>query len=56
MNVNRAKEILDSLGVFEVYFQGRPVWIEKINDDTAGILNLSTNERLEVPVKDLFEG
>lgn len=55
MNTNRAVDIFNSMGVIEVHYQGYPVWIEKINKNTAGILNLTTNERLEVSVKDLLE-
>lgn len=56
MNINRVEEIFDSLGVIEVYFQGCPVWIEKINKGLIGVINLDTNEHLEVPPQDLFEG
>lgn len=56
MNINRAAEIFDSLGVIEVYFQGCPVWIEKVNKNEVGIINLDTNEHLEVSAQDLIEG
>ncbi len=56
MHINRAGEIFDSLGVIEVYFQGHPVWIEKINKNTVGVINLDTNEHLEVSAQDLIEG
>jgi len=55
MNINRAVEIFNSLGVIEVCHKGSPIWIEKINDDRIQVQNLDTNQRFEVSVYDLVE-
>jgi H-type small acid-soluble spore protein len=42
--------------VIGVTFHNAPVWIEQINnDETAQVKVLDTNERMEVPVTQLFE-
>ena len=55
MNTKRAEEIVDSLGVIEVLYQGSPIWIEQINGDKVQIQDLNTQQRCEVPVNDLVE-
>lgn len=55
MNTRRAEEILDSLGVIEVFYQGSPVWLEQISGASVQIKDLNTQQRLEVSVNDLFE-
>jgi H-type small acid-soluble spore protein len=45
MDVQRAHDIVNSLGVIEVFYQGEPVWIEDIVGDKA-----------RVPVRELVEG
>jgi small acid-soluble spore protein H (minor) len=55
MEIDRAKQIFNALGVVEIYYQGYPVWIEKIKDDKALVQNLDTNQILEAPVHDLVE-
>jgi small acid-soluble spore protein H (minor) len=55
MNTHRAEEIVDSLGVIEVLYQGSPIWIEQISGDSVQIRDLNTQQRLEVPVNELVE-
>ncbi len=56
MNIERAQEIFDSLGVIEVLHHGAPVWIEEVANDQATVKYLDTHERTRVPVADLLEG
>jgi small acid-soluble spore protein H (minor) len=56
MDINRAKEIFNSLGVIEVCYKGCPVWIEKIDEDRAQVQDIETNQSFEVSVNDLVEG
>ncbi|NLV21681.1 MAG: H-type small acid-soluble spore protein [Syntrophomonadaceae bacterium] len=56
MDNKRANEIFDSLGVIEVFYQGSPVWIEKIDANRVQVQDMRTNQRFEVPVYDLVEG
>ncbi|AFV10310.1 MAG: Small acid-soluble spore protein [Clostridia bacterium 62_21] len=56
LDSGRAKEIVESLGVVEVLYNGFPVWIERLNGDTAEVRFLETGGRLEVPVTELVEG
>lgn len=55
MESSRAREIYNSLGVIEVTYQGKPVWIESLADDTAVIEDLLNGQQLEVPVSSLEE-
>ncbi len=58
MDHQRAQEIFDSLGIIEVFYQGSPVWLEKINANhvQVQVQDMRTNQRLEVSVHDLHEG
>jgi small acid-soluble spore protein H (minor) len=56
MDNKRANEILDSLGVIEVFYQDSPVWIEKTDANRVQVQDLKTNQRFEVSVYDLVEG
>jgi len=42
-------------GVIEVFYQGHPVWIEQIEQDTARIRMLDNNQQLNVPINMLAE-
>ena len=54
MDRNTAKEIINSHGVIEVFYHGEPVWNEQVKtNDQAEISLLTTNERREVPVREL---
>lgn len=57
MKLERAKEIFDSYGVIEVSYKSKPIWIESIylEENTAQVKVLSSNEVLEVPVGELKE-
>lgn len=55
MDVQRAHDIVNSLGVIEVLYQGEPIWIENINGDQARIDFLERRHKAEVPVRDLME-
>jgi small acid-soluble spore protein H (minor) len=57
MKLERAKEIFDSYGVIEVSYKSKPIWIENIylEENTAQVKVLSSNEVLEVPVGELKE-
>jgi small acid-soluble spore protein H (minor) len=55
IDANRALEIFNSLGVIEVLHRGSPVWIEQVNNNSAEIQYLSTQQRAHVPVEELIE-
>lgn len=56
MLVDRAREIMESKGVINVLYQGHPVWIEQIEQDSAQVRLLDQEERLQVPINMLAEG
>lgn len=56
MDIKKATEIFDSLGVIEVKYKNSPVWIEKIDADRVRVRDIETNRRFEVAVYDLVEG
>ncbi|NLU49181.1 MAG: small, acid-soluble spore protein, H family [Syntrophomonadaceae bacterium] len=55
MQTERAREIVDSLGVIEVLHQGSPIWIEQLDGEFAEIRYLETGRRTRVPVHELVE-
>ncbi|MGI6436064.1 MAG: H-type small acid-soluble spore protein [Syntrophomonadaceae bacterium] len=55
MDVRRAHDIVNSLGVIEVLYQGEPIWIENLHGDQAMIEFLNSPTRAEVAVAELFE-
>lgn len=57
MNIERATEIIESLGVIEVSYKGDPVWLENINkqSNTVRVKNMKTEEELNVGIRDLEE-
>ncbi len=57
MDIKRASEIIESLGVIEVNYKGDPVWLENINkqSNTVKVKNMKTEEELNVGIKDLEE-
>ncbi|KZL93793.1 H-type small acid-soluble spore protein [Clostridium magnum] len=57
MNIERATEIIESLGVIEVSYKGDPVWLENINkqSNTVRVKNMKTDEELNVGIRDLEE-
>lgn len=57
MKLKRAVEIFDSLGVIDVEYKNRSIWIEAINKETttANVRDLETNNLSEVPINELNE-
>lgn len=55
MLVDRAREIMESKGVIEVLYQGHPVWIEGIEQDSAQVRLLDDDHKLNVPINMLTE-
>jgi len=57
MDIKRAAEIIESLGVIEVSYKGEPVWLENINqqNSTVKVKNMNTDKELNVDIKDLEE-
>lgn len=58
MNVGRAKEIADSMDMISVTYEGTPVIIQHVDDNTkmARVYSKSDPENeLEVPVLNLIE-
>ena len=55
MDNKRAREIINSLGVIEVLYQGRPIWIEDIDGSLAQVRYLDARDSFEVPVGQLEE-
>lgn len=54
MDINKAKEIIESYGVIEVVHHFSPVWLEKIIDDQMVLVNyMGTNKKAEVPLIEL---
>jgi len=58
MEYSRAMEILYSPDTYEVFYQGKSVWIDNLNNEgeVALIIPENPDERLIVPVADLEEG
>lgn len=57
MDIKRATEIIESLGVIGVSYKGNPVWLENINDQsyTVKVKDIKTDKELNVDIKDLKE-
>ncbi|SHJ55865.1 H-type small acid-soluble spore protein [Paramaledivibacter caminithermalis] len=58
MDINRAREILNSKDNIEVYYNGRSVWINSINPNTGNVFIKTldgTNEHYQIPVGELIE-
>lgn len=57
MDIKRATEIIESLGVIGVSYRGDPVWLERINEqsNTVTVKNMKTDEKLNVGITDLKE-
>ena len=56
MDSQRVKEIIESHGVINVLYQNNPVWIEAVKDlNHAQVVNLNSNERMDVAVTELVE-
>lgn len=55
VDIERAKQVMESKGVIDVRYNGVPVWIESVRSDTAEVRFLDTDKRLDVPVGKLSE-
>jgi small acid-soluble spore protein H (minor) len=57
MDVKKATEIVESLGVIDVDYKGKSVWIENIFESTneAEIKDLETGKKYKVSVSKLEE-
>ncbi|MCK9313311.1 MAG: H-type small acid-soluble spore protein [Methanocorpusculum sp.] len=55
MDNKRAREVINSLGVIEVLYQGRPVWIEDIDGSLAQVRYLDDRDSFEISVGELQE-
>lgn len=55
MDYVRARQIVDSLGVIEVRYQNRPVWIEDLEDAEARVRFLDGSGRSRVAIAELCE-
>ena len=53
---NRAEQILKASEKIEVHHQGKPIWIEGINENTANVTVVGTCHTMDVPFKELQEG
>ncbi|ADL07020.1 H-type small acid-soluble spore protein [Thermosediminibacter oceani] len=58
MDFQRAQEILNSSDTYEVFYQGKLVWIKGLNpdDNTADVEILGEKIHTKVPVNELVEG
>ena len=55
MDNERARQIVESLGVIEVLYNGSPVWIESIKENNAEVSYIDTKNKAEVQVEKLIE-
>lgn len=57
MEIKRASEIFDSLGVIDVNYKGIPVWIEQLNKENneARVKDLNTDREISVNISELEE-
>lgn len=55
MDKNRAEQILSDPAKIDVQYQGRPVWIEGVNETTANVTFLGTCKTMDVPFNELKE-
>lgn len=56
MDIDRAKQILQSTEKIQVLFQGQPVWIDALYaDQFAEVSFLDSRERRQIPVNKLEE-
>lgn len=58
MNIGRARQIVESPNDIEVHFQGVPIWIQHLNEDTETArvyVCADPEDEQEVPVAQLTE-
>lgn len=57
MDIDRAEEIVRSLGYINVTYEDKPVWIESINQGMGMVVvkDMDSNKTEEVPISSLVE-
>jgi small acid-soluble spore protein H (minor) len=56
MNFERAKEIFQSPKTIEVLYQGNPIWIEELDEESqTAHIHTNDDQRMTVPVEQLRE-
>lgn len=57
MDIDRAEEIVRSLGYIDVTYENKPVWIEQINEGMGMVTvkDMDSSKTEEVPISDLIE-
>lgn len=57
MDVKRAIEVVDSIRVIQVSYEGSLVWIKNIDqqNNTAEVKDINTNREFNVNIRDLRE-
>lgn len=55
MDKKRAEEIMRVPAKIEVVYDGRPVWIESVNDQNATVTVMGTTRTMDVPLEELQE-
>lgn len=55
MQLDRVRDILESKRNVEVFYQGHPVWIEAIDQESAQVRLVDSNQQLKVPINMLAE-
>lgn len=56
MNFERAKEIFQSPNTIEVLYQGNPIWIEELDEESqTARIHTNDDQRMTVPVQQLRE-
>ncbi|GAW93412.1 H-type small acid-soluble spore protein [Calderihabitans maritimus] len=58
MDFKRAQEIINSPETYEVFYKGKPVWINALDPDheTAEVEVFGEGPSISVPVEELEEG
>lgn len=55
MDISRINSILSNDEKFDVFYKGRPVWIQGISKTTAKVGFVDNFEERDVSIKDLYE-
>lgn len=53
MNSQKASEIMRSKGVINVNYDGKPVWLESLNEENVEVTFIGMNQRSIVPISAL---
>ena len=55
MDINRINSILSNDEKIDVFYQGRPVWIQGVSNNIAKVGFVDTFEEKDIFIKDLYE-